>query len=72
MIPAPFRVATTVVCVENSKQAPASYGYYGLFLGTVAIVCGVLVKNAMFFGLGAASLVFGLAYTLVLRKRPRG
>lgn len=58
--------------VANSRQAPSSYGYYGLFLGTVGIVCGVLAENTFFFGLGAASMVFGVGYMLVLRKRPRG
>jgi hypothetical protein len=62
----------TVVLVANPRTTPSSYGYYGLFLGTVGIVCGVLVGNTFFFGLGAASMVFGLGYLAAVRKRSRG
>jgi len=57
--------------VANSNATPSSYGYFGLFLGTVGIVCGVLVGNTFFFGLGAASLIFGVGYLAMQRKRSR-
>lgn len=57
--------------MANPKATPSSYGYFGLFLGTVGIVCGVLIGNTFFFGLGAASAVFGVGYLAVLRKRSR-
>ncbi|MBU6200616.1 MAG: hypothetical protein KJS90_01295 [Acidobacteria bacterium] len=57
--------------MANSNATPSSYGYFGLFLGTVSIVCGVLIGNTFFFGLGAASTVFGVGYLAVQRKRSR-
>lgn len=72
MIPALGRVPVTVSRVANSSSTPSSYGYFGLFLGTVGIVCGVLAGNTFFFGLGAASMVFGVGYLAMQRKPPRG
>lgn len=62
----------TVSGVANSSNTPSSYGYFGLFLGTVGIVCGVLAGNTFFFGLGGASMLFGIGYLAMQRKRPRG
>jgi len=55
--------------VANKNALPSSYGFYGLFLGTVSTVSGVIGKNTMFVGVGAASLVFGVVYLAVARKR---
>jgi len=60
-----------VAFVANPNATPSSYGYFGLFLGAVGIVCGVLVGNTFFFGLGAAATIFGVGYLAAQRKRSR-
>lgn len=55
--------------VANKNALPTSYGFYGLFLGTVSTVSGIIGKNSFFVGLGAASLVFGVVYLTIARKR---
>lgn len=55
--------------MANPNATPSSYGYFGLALGAVGIVCGVLVGNTFFFGLGAVSTVFSVGYLAVQRKR---
>lgn len=71
MIPAVRHGPVTVALVSNPSSLPSSYGFYGLFLGTVSLVSGVIGGNTLFFGLGAASLVFGAVYLSVVRKRSR-
>lgn len=55
--------------MANSNATPSSYGYFGLFLGAVGTVCGVLAGNIFFFGLGAASLLFGVGYLAMQRGK---
>lgn len=68
-IPAGWRRPPTVAPVANKKALPSSYGFYGLFLGTVSTVSGVIGNNTLFVGVGAASLVFGIVYLAVARQR---
>jgi len=58
--------------VANDKNLPLSYGFLGLFLGTVSLVSGIVGGNTLYFGLGGASLAFGVSYLTVVRRRPRG